>query len=66
MSFLRYPVVQSFVVRLDSGSFNSTGIFNELDHDVDCLFLAVIVRPHEAKSQAAMCFCMNTLSGSFV
>jgi hypothetical protein len=28
--------------------------------------VAVIVRPHEAKSQAAMCFCMNTLSGSFV
>ena len=32
----------------------------------DRIFLAITMRPHEAMSQAAMCFCMNTLNGSFV
>jgi hypothetical protein len=42
---LAYPVVQFLVVRLEFGSFNSTGIVNELDHDVDCLFLASLCLP---------------------
>jgi hypothetical protein len=57
MSFLRYPVVQFLVVRLDSGSFNSTGIVNELDHDVDCLFLAERRNPQRLMHYASRHAC---------